>query len=127
MEEPPNNTIIILQAKTLEDFLPTIISRCKVYEIKVDQTSDQSFTSEVTKILESSDGEKLEIASKYGKDKETAMEFVQQIVMTASEMAKKENSKNYLSLLKNMNEAYSTLKYANVNPRFVLENFLLEI
>src|SRR3989344_2853262 len=37
LEEPPNNTIIILMVPTLEQILPTILSRCKVIVIKKDQ------------------------------------------------------------------------------------------
>jgi DNA polymerase III delta prime subunit len=127
LEEPPANTIVLINGENKEDFLSTIISRCKVFEIKGDELLNDDFSAHVEEILNSGEGERLEIAEKFGKDRETAIKFVSQTVLKASELSKKENPKIYLSLLKNFNEAYGILKQSNVNPRLILENTLLSL
>jgi DNA polymerase III delta prime subunit len=127
LEEPPKNTIIILTGINKEDFLPTILSRCSVFEIGEEEFDATDEAKDlVNSIIDGTDGEKMEIAQVYGKDREMALNFVEETVLTASEMAKKEEAGRYLALIKNLNQAYSVLKIYNVNPRLVLENTLLK-
>lgn len=47
LEEPPGKTILIMLSENLENFLPTILSRCVVYKI---HSFDEKVDSEITAI-----------------------------------------------------------------------------
>lgn len=131
LEEPPPSTIILIYAKSREDFLPTILSRCKVIEIKnIDKQTDTDFSEEINKILEAGVGEKLVIAQDWGVDRDSALQNVEQTIFAVEAQLLKSNKDdlpNYLKLLRALNSAYSDLKFSNVSPRFILENYLLSI
>src|SRR6185295_6243893 len=128
LEEPPANTLIFLTIANKDGLLPTIISRCKIIEINVKDEIFSDSQGYIDRILNSGDGEKLEIAQEFGKDRQTAVNFTEQTLSQLDHLIKKANPKDlksYSKLLANLNRAYPVLKKSNVNPRFILENFLL--
>ncbi len=127
LEEPPRSTIVIIFAGNIEDLLPTILSRCKIYKLEGAQEESEDFSKQIIKILDSGEGEKLEIAAEFGRDRETALKFAENIVLGASKLLKENPTEKTKNLMKEMDKAYSTLKNSNVNPRLILENYLLSL
>ncbi len=129
LEEPPKSTIILIYAKNREDFLPTILSRCKVIEVSVQEKSEDKLLLETTKrLLDADIGERLVIAALWGTDRQSCLETVEQAIIVLENLlqtADKDKTKKYYNLLKSLNAAYSDLKFTNVSPRFILENYLL--
>lgn len=129
LEEPPLSTIILIYAKSREDFLPTILSRCKVIEVDNKQIATD-LSKEIDKLLQAGVGEKLVIAQDWGVDRESAITTVEATIFAVESQLLKSNKEdlpNYLNLLKALNSAYSDLKFSNVSPRFILENYLLSV
>ncbi|GAI75624.1 unnamed protein product, partial [marine sediment metagenome] len=66
LEEPPENSLIILCCPNKEQLLPTIISRCQLIklppksEIEVNKSLITNYSLLITKILKSGAGEKLQ-------------------------------------------------------------------
>jgi DNA polymerase III delta prime subunit len=131
LEEPPTSTIIILTAGNIEDFLPTILSRCKIFEIKEGQQAlDVNFQKIVERILKSTEGERMEISQEYGKDRETALIFAESTIAAAEIMLREKDQnemEEYSKLINTLNQAYGVLKISNVSPRLILENTLLKL
>lgn len=126
LEEPPDNTIIILSAVDTSVFLATVLSRCfvlyfnKVHAKKGQLESMPNF---------SSIGEMLFYAQEKGKDKKTALNFLSdELENTHKQFIENEvidgTTAQKLSLLQT---TYSQIKSTNVNPQMALEIVLLKL
>jgi len=131
LEEPPPSTIILIYATTREDFLPTILSRCKVIDLNLAGPKAINLRGpSLEKLLNAGVGERMEIAAEWGEDRALAIQTVEQALFALEELLKtsdKQDLKKYLSLLKSLNSAYSDLKFSNVSPRFILENYFINL
>lgn len=128
LEEPPPSTIILIYGKSSEDFLPTILSRCKIIETSGAEAEELGL--DIQKLLKAGVGDKLEIAQRFGGDRETALQTIESTIFAIEKelpKIKKEELRDYLNLMKALSSCYSDLKFSNVNPRFILENYLLQI
>lgn len=78
LEEPPNDTIIILEAEREDLLLPTIQSRCVSIFVPSDkQTVDIEEQKKLfTEISKSSLNKRIQLAEKIGKNREDAIDFV---------------------------------------------------
>lgn len=154
LEEPPANTLILLNTNSKEALLPTIISRCQIIELETellkikekDLTELENFIEDLPNL---SVGEKLKQAEKLGKDKDKAMLWIEKLIIVGREqmlsgiMKQKENvipdpdqksidsrlrgndmSSTYLRAFQQL---HMTLKTTNVNPRFAIEHMLLNL
>ncbi len=141
LEEPPNNTFIFLSCDSDEIFLPTILSRCKKITLKdnkkIENENNNKYTSIFALIQAGRVGEKLKLAEDLSKDKNEAVNWLEQNILDIRQQILDDintqdpqlpkQPQTYLSILKQLQEAYKTLKTTNVNPRFCLENLLLSI
>ncbi|MDO8461056.1 MAG: hypothetical protein Q7S38_01295 [bacterium] len=154
IEEPPPNTIIILTASSKDSLLPTILSRCKIIELK--DTAHEFSESEISqnlKILMSLSsagiGEKLKLAQDLAKNlpagrqgKEEAIVFLEKMILvsrqqmltniislpdTQDEPAKSLRADQYLDILKSLQQTHTVLKTTNASPRLTLENLFLNL
>lgn len=133
LEEPPENTQIILLATTEQNFLPTILSRCKV--TKMSSTPQPASPNQPTidtfmEITNSSAGKKFTLAETYGKDKETARQFLEESIQLLHEELIKETHRSMLQppalrLIKRFQAAHKTLQTTNISPRFILEQIFI--
>lgn len=129
LEEPPKNTIIIILAKSAEEILPTIVSRCKLVLLDKEiyaQKSLEGFEKIMLSLKEKGVGEKLKLAQDNGKDKETALLFIEGLLI-ASESLLKNNHFEFLNSAKKLQLAYTEIKSTNANLRLVMENLFLNI
>ena len=135
LEEPPQDTIIILTAQNHTVFLPTILSRCKL--IKLDKPNSGTISQE--EILEhknilvylqsASIGEKMKLAQDVSKNKDDVLPWLEKMILALRQ--KYINDPFHYSLFiiyySLLQQAYITIKTTNANPRLTLENFLLNL
>lgn len=148
LEEPPLNTILLLLSERQELLLPTVLSRCKIIELKEKTTEFQEKESaENHKILSSLSscgiGERLKTAQNAGKTKEETLSFLENMILAArqqlisrvsnpsssifpakQDLASLDNLKNLLS---SFQKTYIIIKTVNVSPRLALENLFLNL
>jgi DNA polymerase-3 subunit delta' len=137
LEEPPSNTAICITSLNKNLMLPTILSRCKIIELKDRGSNLSEEISQYLDILKSLPqklvGEKLKLAQDITKDKGDASLWLEKTILAAREILikhiKNENDplfeSYYLNILKSFQKAYAIIKTTNANPRLVLENLLL--
>jgi len=126
LEEPPNNTVIILTIDSAEILLPTVISRCTVINLKQEKDkilSDQS--GFILSIDGCKTGERLKLAQDNGKTKEDAKKFLESLILTVRDSLLKNPTGRKLKTLKALNRTYKIISDTNANQRLALENLLL--
>lgn len=142
LEEPPNNTIVILVVSDKESLLPTILSRCVVIELESELKVHKN-TSAYLNILISPNGvgERLKIAQDLSKEKEEALGFLENLIIAARKKLIQDINKNdlnhlskkkslislYLNILISLQRTHTVIKTTNVNLRLALENLFLNL
>jgi len=135
LEEPPDNTIIILIAKDKESVLPTIISRCKLIDLNAmgglvfDEKEKKTYEKLLDELQKADTGEKLKMAQDFGKNKEEAALWSEKMILVIREkmLEAEGDRKSFLVLLKEFESANKILKTSNANPRLTLENLFFSI
>ncbi len=129
LEEPPENTFIMLVTPNKNSLLPTVLSRCKVIEIKEDVSGEFSDTSDTLNQLASCGvGEKLRLAQDFSKTKEETLLFLQNLIMAArKKLIENPLDQTNLKMLKEIQKTYGIIKSTNVTPRLTLENLFLSL
>jgi len=133
LEEPPAHTLIILSVNTKETILPTIISRCKIIQLEEEGIKlSAEEISELQTFLEDlkrwGTGERFKKAEILAKDKDTALIWLEKlIIFLRGELLKEPNNNQFLQAIKSFQVLYTLLKTTNVNPRFAIENTLLNL
>ncbi len=131
LEEPPANTIIIINTSKKELLLPTIISRCKIIELKEKETNladgDLLQLSDILNILLNGKiGDKLKVAQDISKNKDEAASWLEKMsLFVRKKLIENQNDSKYPSLLKSLQTTYKAIKNTNVNQRIALENLFL--
>jgi len=136
LEEPPEHTYIYVLTDTLYTLLPTICSRCKI--IQIDQPKEETSTSTalLTDFLSAlpslSISHKLHIAEVQGKQKQGAIEWLENMQSTTRNLLailvqedKRAQIQFYIHLAKNIQLTRDTIQETNVNVRLALEHLLL--
>lgn len=127
LEEPPNNTIIIILVNSFDFLLPTVISRCSVLALeKSEKLEKESFDKylKTLRLIQKGEGA-LKLAQDNGKSREEALAFLENLMFVAHENL--EHDKFSGKIFKNMQKTYTIIKTTNVSPRFALENLFLNI
>ena len=144
LEEPPINTIIVASIPKKELLLATVLSRCKIIELKdsnltLSHDENTQYLSILLSLSEKGIGYKLKLAQDLAKNKEqTIPELEKIIIVTRQQLLETFNKKpstinhqpstsQYLSILISLNKAHTVLKTTNVNPRLALENLFLNL
>lgn len=127
LEEPPDSTFLILISDTVESFLPTVISRCGIIKLTEDKKS-RKLSGYLNKLLMPDINTKLKLAQDNGKTKETALEFIEEVIREyRSRLGNIQEIDSSELILTRGQKIYTILKTTNVNPRLALESFLLQI
>lgn len=126
LEEPPDDTLIILEVEKSDNLLPTICSRCKIVTLRAENTTtDIPHDSLILNSLSSmAIGEKLKLAQDNGKTKEDAIKFLKALTMATRQ---ENNNGTFTHLLKSLQKTHTIIETSNVTPRFALENLLLSL
>ncbi|MGH7245411.1 MAG: hypothetical protein ACREGI_00575 [Candidatus Levyibacteriota bacterium] len=138
LEEPPLSTYIFLLTTTLENFLPTILSRCNIISLEEEKKEfdKKQLLTEFLALKHAPIGEKLQKAEKLAEKKEAlSVWFEEMILSLRNEMlacTKKKDideisSVDFAHAINKYQKAYQILKQTNVNPRFLLENLFLSL
>lgn len=143
LEEPPNNTIIVLVSTNKELFLPTILSRSVLIELKdeglkLSEEDFKSFVNILSNLQKYEAGDRFKIAETYGKTREEANSFIEKITFVVRQVLLKQislqnkngkdlNTAWLLNTLKSLQKTYITIKNTNVSQRFSLETLLLSL
>lgn len=141
LEEPPANTLLVLSTTTKETLLPTIISRCHVIQLeeenlKLSEKEKATYDEFLGQFSDWGTGEKLKKAETLAKDKEKAIEWISKLILVLRENILESYSSNnnneamkqwHNQLIKAFQSLHTTLKTTNVNPRFAIENTLLNL
>ncbi len=141
LEEPPENTIIIVTVLNKNLMLSTIISRCKVIEIptahkELEKNELSVFNSQLSTLISGGVEERLKLAEHLGKTKDETIAWLEQMIIIVrknlidlvknnSQTERNFSVSKYLNILKNLEETYTVIKTTNVNRRFALENLFL--
>lgn len=139
LEEPPPDTFIILITVNIDLLLTTILSRCKIIDLKDEAPISEKEISQYLDLLISLPttrvGERLKLAENASKTKEEAIIFLEKLIISTRRqliknvLDKKESVliSQYLNLLISFNKTYAKLCTTNANPRLTLENLLLNM
>lgn len=129
LEEPPDNTIIILHVPDKNLLLPTILSRCNVFELKSGEQLSKQDISEYLNILVSLKdkgvGGRLKIAQDLSKDKTEALIYIENLILSGRNSLKDDPS--LAAYLKSLQKSHTIIKTTNVNLRLALENLFLNL
>lgn len=127
LEEPPNNTIIIMLVLETDSLLPTVLSRCNIINLKKTKKLDNENLSKNLKIIEDliKGRNVLVLAQNNGKSREEALNFLEELILTAEKNL--DTDKKLAPLIKKMQKTYSVIKTTNISPRFALENLFLNL
>jgi len=139
LEEPPSNTVIYIIAARRVFLLPTILSRCKIIELK-NKASNLSgeeiaqYLNVLSPLPQKLAGEKLKLAQDITKNKADATLWLEKAILAAREILIKYTKKSEndpvsisqcLNILISLQKAYIVIKTTNANQRLILENLLL--
>lgn len=116
LEEPQKNLIYILTAKNLHNTLPTIQSRCETVKTSRQTSVVRNKNKETKQFLTKNIDGKFEIINNI-KEREGAVEFVEDLIFFEREQNNFSNMENYLKTLKNLK--------ANGNISLQLTNMLV--
>jgi DNA polymerase III delta prime subunit len=137
LEEPPPNTIIILSTESTQQLLPTIISRCKIVQLKKDhEEKDEKETAELIQFINQLPGmtisEKFKKAEALSKDKAKTIQWIEKLILalhktlhSQNTLSDKKLSQTTVQKIISLQNLHTILKTTNANPRFALENTLL--
>lgn len=127
LEEPPNNTIIIILTSSLDFVLPTVLSRCTIINLNQTRKLSGEEIEENIKLLLSANNisNALRIAQDFSKDKETALQFLESLIISTHQNLN--DDKETGKVLKNLQKTHTIIKTTNVNVRFALENLFLNL
>lgn len=138
LEEPPDNTIIVLISPTTEVFLPTVLSRCTM--IILDEPNKHVYHADdrledVLQIISSwGIGRRLKQAEVLAKEKQIAIDWIEKAILSSRNLlrnAVEKDEKDMIANLKHMIKTFQAygkdVQTTNVNLRLALENMFLAL
>jgi len=127
LEEPPSTALIILNTKTQNDLLPTVLSRCK--RIIIDSKLNELNTkAQLIDILKMPIGERLVYAEEIGsKEKDEVIAFLQEILEDQRELLNKSKSIGFAQNANLISDFIQDLENTNVSAKFGLEKLFIEL
>ncbi|HLD01475.1 MAG TPA: hypothetical protein VJC10_01235 [Patescibacteria group bacterium] len=138
LEEPPNNTIIVLVAPTIEVFLPTVLSRCTIIVIDEPNKHAGLAGENLEEVLQTIPGwevgQRLKQAEILAKEKQTAGDWIEKAILSTRNLlrnAVEKDEKETITQLKHMAKIFQAygrdIQTTNVNLRLALENMFLAL
>lgn len=135
LEEPPEHALIFLLASTKEGFLPTILSRCKVITLHEEQETisekeKEEYQQVLKDLLTYGVGKRLKIAQDATKTKESALLWLEQMILALRQnllQSMPQPLGSEAKLLRQLQQTYTTIATTNVAPRLAVEDLLLQL
>jgi len=130
LEEPPLSSVIILITDNYYSFLPTILSRVKIIEIKEEVEINNAAINQILEL--DGEGERLLLAAQISEEKKEALNFLENAVLGAREkmienLDNKEEALRIRRMIHKIELTHYDLKTTNANIRLALENLFLNI
>lgn len=120
LEEPPENTQLILVTAYPDKLIETLRSRCRIMELPLTpMRSNPAEDIQVDSLTKLSVAAAILKADEQGKTKTDALQFLEEIIRTIKRLPTAQN----LHILSEATNAYLLIN-RNVNARLVLEHFL---
>lgn len=132
LEEPPLSTTIIMLSNS-NFFIPTILSRATLIELdkkfELEKNEEEQILNVLNNLSSMTIGEKLKLAESLSKEKETALEYLEKMIVSArnSMVSDVKRAGEYKNMIEILQKYYKEIKQSNVNLRLGLENLFLEI
>jgi len=133
LEEPPDNSILILSLSNEAAIIPTIVSRCQVIRVKnqldhdlIDDGRRAEIDELLQKLKKFGIGDRVMAAQEWAYPKTKASEFVLDLVRYFRQGLKNDSSGNFLHNLKLADKAYDRLQ-KNVDPKLTMEYLFLNL
>jgi DNA polymerase III delta prime subunit len=130
LEEPPHNTSFVLTVTTTNALLPTIRSRCQLKQIGSPEIGDETVLTTLKQVLQNDPGNRLVMARDLGKDKETILLWLTQVLLALHQKIKSQNNPRQLSLLvklAKLSQITHTQISHNVHTGLVLQDYFLSL
>ncbi len=132
LEEPPQDTHIILTTSNINNLLPTIVSRCQILELKKDD--EHQFNQDlINQILKSNIIERFSLVENILKQKNKTKqdndieELTENLlVFFRSRMLKKNKNNEILDIIRLIETTQKAIE-KNVNKRLALENLMINL
>lgn len=128
LEEPPPSSLIFLVTTNHLSLLPTILSRAKIIQLSEKSEVNKKNLAQILEI--GSIGEALALAQDISKDKNSAILWLEDAILSAREEMLENLEEKGLRLRKLIHKielAHYDLKNTNANARLILENLFLNI
>ncbi|MBI4100344.1 hypothetical protein HY439_01250 [Candidatus Microgenomates bacterium] len=144
LEEPPQDTILILTVSNKDLLLPTILSRCQIIELPAKMEvvlSEEEIEEQISFIrqqLRAKAGARLKLASEVAKEKELVINFLNNGLFAWREIMLRKNqntlddyfrqvaNRQIIAILRQIQEVKRLIR-SNINQRLAIENFLLNL
>ncbi|MBI4080247.1 MAG: hypothetical protein HY430_00580 [Candidatus Levybacteria bacterium] len=138
LEEPPNDTVIILSSPVKDALLPTILSRCIIVAIQDEEEplSDKertNFEDVLSEFRDLSVSKALTLAEKTAKDKQEALVWLEKAIIAARNalltaiQEGNESAYIYLKVINTLQKTHTIVKTTNTNLRLTLEHCFLSL
>jgi DNA polymerase III delta prime subunit len=135
LEEPPEQTLILLSAETIEPLLPTILSRCRIIKIQpprldsFEPNEKEEFEKFIRELQDMRIGDKLKKAEELAKDKDGAIKWIEKLILILriKLLLESPDTLDTVNTLRSLQSLHTLLKTTNVNPRFAIESTLLNL
>jgi len=129
LEEPPKSTLIYLVTNNHKVLLPTILSRAKMIELKEPEVRPSDGGLRQLLSLDGA-GDSLYLAQDLAKDKNEAVIWLENAILSAREkmlsnLSDAKQSLRFRKLIHRLELTHYDLKNTNANPRLALENLFL--
>lgn len=129
LEEPSSSANLILLTKTLNDLLGTVVSRCKMLEVKREKHEETAETDDsYRRILQLDLGKRLDWAGETAKeDREDILQLLEKWLAEARDIMVQSPSTIKLTNLKQIVAAKGNIENTNVNARLALEALVVNL
>jgi DNA polymerase III delta prime subunit len=126
LEEPPARAYLIIETDSVDQLLPTVISRCEIRTAGAKTTNEQNpiLLQTIQSLIQTSAGNKLAIIDTIATDRITAKIWVKDAIEVLRYELLHTSSYHYTVLLRLLLSAQKQLD-VNVNWRLVLDNTFL--
>lgn len=122
LEEPPENTVLILGVTSEDQLLPTVLSRCRVINLRRDNQNSENFNKDIKNLLESPMEKRFQFIEKLDKKEE----FLVALTAYYRDQLLKGDDRKSKNFLKDLIEAERWANQ-NVNIRAILEYLMIKL
>jgi DNA polymerase III delta prime subunit len=122
LEEPPKDAAILLFAYS-ENLLPTIKSRCKIYNLRSGEQNIEPFDKEVLELMSGSFKVMSDTVEAYIKNEKLA-EIIYTLGTFARQKLLSEKTTEYAKFIREIEKAKKEIS-RNANPKLTIENLVL--